>query len=119
VEFLICFNQLAYFSFGFLFNSGYFQQRNDKIKANCLSFLRNVTIEHFLDKQLSSMLILKTETKFKRAISAKQFFAELAISKFKFRSNTIFVEASCTFTDSQDGQASGEVLLAYPLNFKA
>ena len=117
VEFLICFNQLAYTTFGHLINSKAFHNDDAvRISPICLEAVSKVSIDRFFEKQLSSMLILKAATRFKSMINAKSFFAELSVKKLSLRRGTVFTETSCVFRDEDNGYADGEVLLAYPMN---
>lgn len=114
VEYLICFNQLAYTTFAHcvaerilaeLPESHGSQMTRKKLKA--------LTIDSFFTDQLSSMLILKTETRFRRFIDASAFVGKLSMTSMSFRGETLFVESNCRFTDPHGGDAEGTVLLAY------
>jgi hypothetical protein len=114
VEFLICYNQLAYSTFGHLFDGEYFNDSGFmKISPGASQALARISIDAFFKNQLSSMLILKTSTRFKGLIDAKYFTGTLSINKIKNRSNTLFAETTCVFRDNNGGYADGEVLLAY------
>lgn len=114
VEFLICFNQLAYTTFGYIIQEKILADLPDgRISSVCRAEFGSLTIDQFFSKQLSSMLILKTETRFTRVIDANDFQAELAVQSLFYRKGTTFAQTTCRFTDSQGGSADGTVLLAY------
>jgi len=118
VEFLICFNQLAYATFGHMINSRFFDSNSiNGVTPQCKEIMANISIETYFDKQLSSMLILKTTTRFKRTIDAKLFTGMFSVNKFSYKKNILFISTSCIFRDDNKGYAEGDVLLAYPLNF--
>lgn len=114
VEFLICYNQMAYSTFGQLFQGGYFNDPDfNAISPGSSEALSNISLDAFFNDQLSSMLILKTSTRFKGIINAKNFTGTFSIKKFKYRHKTLFGETRCVFRDSNGGYADGDVLLAY------
>jgi len=116
VEFIICFNQLAYATFGHMINSRFFDNGPiSGITPQCREIMADISIETYFDQQLSSMLILKTTTRFKKAIDAKLFTGTLSVNKFGYKKNTLFISTSCIFRDNDKGYADGDVLLAYPL----
>jgi hypothetical protein len=118
VEFLICYNQMAYSTFGQLFQGGYFNDADfGSVSPGSYEALSNISIDAFFKDQLSSMLILKTSTRFKGVIDAKNFTGTFSIKKFKYRHKTLFGETSCVFHDNNGGYAEGEVLLAYQPKF--
>jgi hypothetical protein len=120
VEYLICFNQLAYTTFGYLIKERVWDDLPDgRISSACRAELAGMTIDRFFSKQLSSMLILKTETRFTRVIDANDFHAELAVQSLFYRKGTVFTQTTCRFSDAQGGSADGTVLLAYPTNMGA
>ncbi|MGD8913598.1 MAG: FcoT family thioesterase [Candidatus Thiodiazotropha sp.] len=116
VEFLICFNQLAYSTFGHMVNTNFFKKKTiENIKPHCRKVLAQIGIETYIEEQLSSMFILKSITRFKKKINAKQFSGHLSVNKILYRNNTIFIDTSCIFIDETDGYADGDVQLAYVL----
>lgn len=116
VEFLICYNQLAYVAFGHIVRSGMLHdERLKHASPAAVERFRRLSLEDFLRQQLSSMLILKTETRFKGALSAADFTGTLELHKFFYRSETCFASSFCSFRDEEGGYAEGEILLAYPL----
>jgi len=118
VEYLICFNQLAYTTVGHLVATGMLAELPlHRVSAACRQEAERVTIARFFDKQLSSMLILKTETRFTKVIDASDFQGELKVQSLFYRRGTLFGQLECTFTDAKGGHSEGSVLLAYPLNF--
>jgi hypothetical protein len=118
VEFLICYNQLAYSTFGQLFDGEYFNDPDfNAISPGSSKALAGISIDAFFKDQLSSMLILKTSTRFKGIINAKNFTGTFSINRFKYRGNTLFADTACVFRDNNCGYADGEVLLAYRPNF--
>jgi hypothetical protein len=116
VEFLICYNQLAYVAFGHIFRARMLEEDGlTNVSPAVRDQLSKMTFEDFRRHQLSSMLILKTSTRFKAPISAESFTGELQLLKFFYRNRTCFATSFCTFRDDYGGYAEGEVLLGYPL----
>lgn len=117
VEFLICYNQLAYATFGHLIAEDILKHLPDgRVSAACQLELKRLSISLFLTKQLSSMFILKAETRFKRVINAGNFRCALSVDSIFYRHRTLFTNTHCEFSDDHGGGADGTVLLAYPLN---
>jgi hypothetical protein len=117
VEFLICYNQLAYTTYGHLFSEGILAKLPPgRITDACKGKIEKITIDQFFSKQLSSMFILRAETRFKRVIDAENFNAELTVDSVIYRSGVLFTNTKCHFTDSKGGSADGTVVLAYPIN---
>lgn len=117
VEYLICFNQLAYTAIGQLISENVLATLPaSRISEECREELQKLTIARFFDKQLSSMLILNTETRFNRMINAQDFSGEWRLKSLVFRKNLLFAQTSCAFSDACGGSADGNVLLAYALN---
>ena len=116
VEFLICYNQLAYAAFGYLVKSRMADSDN-LVNTSVASreHFSKLSYDDYLQQQLSSMFILKAATRFKRVISAADFTGELKLTKFLHRSGACFANSFCSFRDDAGGYADGEVLLAYPL----
>jgi len=116
VEFLICYNQLAYVTFGHLIAERQLDRLpRGRVSASCRAALEALSIETFFANQLSSMFILKTETRFKRVIDPSDFKGELFVRSVFYRHGMLFTDTECRFTDSSGGEAEGNVLLAYPL----
>lgn len=116
VEFLICYNQLAYVTFGYLIDHGILTSLPaGSISKRCRTALQDLSIEKFFSKQLSSMFILKTESRFRRAIDPRDFYCDLEVSSVLYRQDTFFTDTRCRFSDAAGGEADGSVLLAYPL----
>jgi len=116
VEFLICYNQLAYVTFGYLIEHGILKVLPAGcISERCRSALQSVSIEEFFSKQLSSMFILKAESRFRRVIDPMDFHCVLEVNSVFYRQNTFFTDTSCRFGDATGGEADGSVLLAYPV----
>jgi hypothetical protein len=119
VEFIICYNQLAYFAFGHLTSSGQLSQLPVKpSNAVVRGIMEDLTFDAFLDQQLASMFIVKSELGFKAPIDPRRFYAAFGIDKVIYRSGTFFIKTHCTFFDDAVGQASGEVVLAYTTHLK-
>lgn len=116
VEFLICYNQLAYVAFGHVVRSRMLD-RADLVNTSsgAREHFSKLTYDDYLRQQLSSMFILKAETRFKGMIAAEDFTGELELKRFFYRSGTCFADSFCSFRDERGGYAEGEVLLAYPL----
>jgi hypothetical protein len=108
VEFNICYNQLAYVLFAASIKSGILQSLvpywDEKVNMSFESFLRN---------QLSSMMIVKIEGNFLRAIDAREFTAKLSIQRILWAGDTPFVHTRISFSDDGKGKSSGSVLLAF------
>ncbi len=114
VEFLICFNQLAYTTLGYGITQGVFANLTEAwATLGTRTKLKQLTPKKFFDNQLSSMLILKTETRFEKIVDAADFSATLKITSLFSRRDTVFVNAHCVFSDAKGGRAEGHVLLAY------
>jgi FcoT-like thioesterase domain len=117
VEFLICYNQLAYATFGHLVAHRLLDALPDgRVSAACQEQIRRMSIDLFFAKQLSSMFILRAGTRFKRVIDTDDFAAELSVDSIMYRHGTLFIDTTCRFSDDQGGDADGNVLLAYPVN---
>lgn len=115
VELVICFNQLAYATFGHLTYHGLL----DHIEiGNCTDDARRVlagmSFERYLEKQLSSMFILKTDVNFRGFIDPQEFYGSVTVQRIFFRRRTFFIKTSCEFHDEAGGRADGDILLAYP-----
>lgn len=116
VEFLICYNQLAYTTFGHLIAERQLASLpRGRVSDSCHAALEKLSIETFFAQQLSSMFILKTETRFKRVIDPADFRGELSVKSVFYRHGMLLTDTHCRFTDSSTGEAEGMVLLAYPL----
>jgi len=114
VEFLICYNQLAYSAFGYLIQSGVFRSgAPTRLPRECGELLSRISMDRFLDQQLSSMLILKCTTRFREPINAKSFTGELSVNRITYHKGAFLAETRCVFTAPAGGRAEGDVLLAY------
>lgn len=117
VEFLICFNQLAYTTCGYLVCNQIMRGLPEgRISAKAQAKFAAISEEDFFTNQLGSMLILKTETRFKNILDASNFRAKFSIKSIFCRNDTLFLKSNCQFTDGKGGQADGDVLLAYVRN---
>jgi FcoT-like thioesterase domain len=117
VEFLICYNQLAYAAFGHMFASGVFNRgARDRLSRTCRELLAPISGECFFDHQLSKMLILKCATRFRDVIDPKDFQAELTISRIAYHKGGFYTDTRCRFSDAAGGCAEGDVLLVYLYN---
>ena len=120
VEFLICYNQLAYVAFGYIVRARMLDEDGLlNVSPAARDQFSKLTFEDFRRRQLSSMLILKTSTRFKAPIAAESFTGELQLLKMFYRNRTCFATSFCAFRDDQGGYAEGEVLLGYPLRSHA
>jgi hypothetical protein len=120
VEFLICYNQLAYAAFGHIVRSRMLEDEGlVNVSPAARAQLSKLTYEEFRRRQLSSMLILKTSMRFKVLMSSDHFAGELSILKLFCRNRTCFATSFCSFRDDHGGYAEGEVLLGYPLGTDA
>jgi hypothetical protein len=114
VEFLICFNQLAYSTFGHMFASGLFGGSDlGRVPERCRERLKEVSADRFFEHQLSSMLILRCTTRFREAMSAREFTGVLDVRRVSLRNGAFLTDTRCVFRDRNGGVAEGEVLLAY------
>jgi len=100
VEFNICFTQLCYVAIAHL------------IQNNIAEVLAGLDLKTFKYRQLSSFLIVKFSSAFKKTISANSFQGTLQINKCSIREDLIVMETSCAFTDDNKGLAKGEVTIA-------
>ena len=108
VEFLICYNQLAYTTFGHLIAERILTALpHGRVSAACQLELKRLSIDLYLTKQLSSMFILKAATRFKRVIDASDFQCKLSVDSIFYRHGTLFTNTSCEFSDSHGGDADG------------
>jgi FcoT-like thioesterase domain len=105
VEFNICFNQLAYVTFG------------KCLEANMLKNLRleggNVSFGDFKRHQLANMLIVSIESRYYKMLKSDDFAAELTINRISASAGAYFVFTSITFSDAEGVKAKGTVLLAF------
>ena len=105
VEFNICFNQLAYVVFG------------KCIDLDVLKNLRmddsNMSFGEFRRNQLSSMLIVKIESRYYKVLKPGNFKADLSIDRVSASGNAFFCFTSIDFSDDEGVKAKGTVLLAY------
>lgn len=119
VEFLICYNQLAYSTFGYMFQAGVFRNgRATRLPPLCRELLATVSIERFFTQQLSSMLILKCTTRFRDVIDAKDFRGTFSVERLSYHKGSFFTETRCVFNDAAGGYAEGDVLLGYIANVR-
>jgi (3R)-3-[(carboxylmethyl)amino]fatty acid synthase len=117
VEFLICYNQLAYLAFAHIIRTRMIEDVGlASVSAAAREQLSRLTYDDFRRQQLASMLIVKTTTRFKAPISPERFTGELRVQKLFYRNRTCYATSSCAFEDDRGGHAEGEVLLAYPLD---
>jgi len=103
VEFVLCFNQLAYCAFA------------PAVLNGEIAALRGWSIEDYFNYQLPSMLIKTTASRFKRQINASKFSARLSCKDFEVVERSLrYLKIPCAieFWDEQGGSASGEVELA-------
>ena len=105
VEFNICFNQLAYVVFG------------KCIDLDVLKNLRlddsNMSFGEFRRNQLSSMLIVKIESRYYKMLKPANFKATLSIDRVAATGGAFFCFTSIDFSDDEGVKAKGTVLLAY------
>jgi hypothetical protein len=106
VEFNICYNQLSYY-----------------LAAKCvrdglLSAFATWSMDDYWERQLSSMLILRFSSRFRRAINPRSFegevvFQEPMISKPRGRPAVMYMGTTCAFRDGDGGAAEGEITVAF------
>ena len=85
----------------------------DRLPKECRLLLMKTSIDRFLNHQLSSMLILKTATRFRKPIDAKAFAGQLSVNRFSYHNDVFLAATHCVFSDAAGGWAEGDVLLAY------
>jgi hypothetical protein len=113
-EFIMCFNQLAYLSIAETIKTRCFSDTDFQgIKPTFKEKYGQVSEGDFFEKQLSSMLIIKSDMTFKRPIHAASFYAELSINRVFYRQGTFFADTICVFNDHKNGHAEGSILMAY------
>jgi hypothetical protein len=103
VEWVLCFNQLAYSAFA------------PAILNGEIAALRGWSIEDYFNYQLPSMLIKNTASRFKRPINAHKFSARLLCKDFEVIERSwryLKVPCAVEFWDEQGGAAYGDVELA-------
>lgn len=105
VEFNICFNQLAYVVFGKCIEDGILHQL--RLEASSFSFA------DFKRHQLSSMLIVKVESRYYKQMRSDDFTGHLRIERISASAGAYFCFTSITFADSEGVKCKGTVLLAY------
>lgn len=105
-EFIVCYNQLAYVLFA------------EAGQQGLIGKLRAFTLEEFKKYQLESCYIVKIDKlKFRKPIDSKQFTGIIEVTKEKQTSNnTFWFQTNTKFTDSREGNLTGEVLLAAKLD---
>ena len=111
VEFNICFNQLAYVTYAYCFETEYFRERHPEWGER----LDMLNPTNFAKNQLSSMLIVNLASKFKKEIRGNHFQGELEIGKMRTMRNCMFSTNHVKFYDDEGGFAEGDVTLALVL----
>ena len=108
VEFNICFNQLAYVLFAECF-------RKDLLSKVAPALAKKLGLNYagYRTHQLSSMFIVKYQSKFKQPIDSDLFHGELSVKRMSSMSNTFFAHTHIAFSDANGGCADGDVLLAF------
>lgn len=111
VEFNICYNQLAYVTFAYCI-------KEDIISKVFPQWLEKVKLDYnqFLEKQLSSMLIVKIDGKFLKPLDAKHFYGEISIEKFVISGRAKFAYTDVKYFDEEGVKSTGSVLLAFNNN---
>lgn len=99
VEFNICYNQLAYASFGYCIQEGMMPE------------LVHFKGDRFFKEQLSNFLIARINSSYSSEIDAKDFQGELGLQKAITRNGNVFLYTYCNFRDSERVKSKGEVLL--------
>lgn len=103
VEWVLCFNQLAYSAFA------------PAILNEEIPVLRGWSIDDYFNYQLPSMLIKTTASRFRRPINANKFSARLLCKDFEVIERSwryLKIPCAIEFWDEEGGSASGEVELA-------
>ncbi|ODS22733.1 hypothetical protein AB835_12595 [Candidatus Endobugula sertula] len=114
VELIICFNQLAYVLFGYAFSHNlfkYFPIKNGTTEAK--EILTLMTLDNYLDEQLSAMFILKSEQSFQAVINPNSFQCFLQVVQIFYRNKIFFIKTRSTFSDDGNGKAKSKITLAY------
>ena len=105
VEFNICYNQLGYVSIA------------QCILEKLSNATKDITLEEYIRRQLSDVLIVNFSSSFKRAIDSSSFYGSFTITKIVMKQRKIFLKTHCDFFDDSNGFAAGEQLLAITGNF--
>lgn len=102
-ELVLCFNQLAYSAFA------------AAVLNNDIPALRGWSIDDYYRHQLSSMLIKRTSSQFRKPINPHKFSARLMCQNFQVIERSwryLLVPCAIEFWDEDGGAASGEIDLA-------
>lgn len=100
VEFNICYNQLCYVMVAHL------------LQHKLFDVMKDWDLETFKCRQLSSCLIVKLSSTFKKQINSNNFQGSLSINKASVRGNLIMLKTSCAFYDDNGGWSEGDVTIA-------
>ncbi len=108
VEFNICFNQLAYVLFAECF-------RKDLLPKIAPALAKKLGMNYagYRTHQLSSMFIVKYQSRFKAPIDSDLFHGELSVRRVSSMANTFFAHTHVVFSDANGGLADGDILLAF------
>lgn len=105
VEFNICFNQLAYVVFGKCIEDGIIKKL--RLDSGCVGF------GDFKRGQLSSMLIVKIESRYYRPMISGDFCADFRLERISASAGAFFCFTSIDFSDAEGVKSKGTFLLAY------
>ncbi|MGD2076363.1 MAG: FcoT family thioesterase [Gammaproteobacteria bacterium] len=108
VEFNICYNQIAYVLF-----AECFRKRLLHRLAPSLADKLSMDYDGYRHHQLSSMFIVKYQSKFKQPIDSDLFHGELSVQRVSSMADTFFAHTHIAFSDAGGGYADGSVLLAF------
>ena len=98
VEFILCFNQIAYVLLA------------KSIQTGLIKPLHNWKENTFYQRQLPDVLILSTSASFKRAINAKNFFGKVYWDSAHLKKGHLFMNWRIEYFDDALGKASGKFL---------
>lgn len=102
VELVLCFNQLAYSAFA------------PAVINNDIPALHGWSIDDYYTHQLTSMLIKRASSQFRKPINPQKFSARLLCENFQVIERTwryLLVPCAIEFWDEDGGAASGEIEL--------
>jgi len=105
VEAIICYNQLAYTFFA----HGIDGRVEELMKFDSLSFDEFARERQLLD----SFIVSIRELKFKRPINPHQFYGYMKLNKASKMGKSAFFMTEINFSDNSNGEALGEILLAF------
>lgn len=104
VEFNICYNQLAYVIVG------------KAVEAGLFAPLTPISFTEYKKRQLSSMLIVKLESRFTKQLKSGDFWGELTIDRITSVGPAYFCFTSIAFSDVEGVKSKGSVVITFNPN---